>query len=377
MMARRAVRIAGIGAAVVLLLALVSLMLQLDFVQPTGPHPVGRTVIGWRDESRAEAATTDPADKREVIAQVWYPAQAGTGQPSEYFPDLARIAAGLRASGEIHPVQVAGLRFIRYHGMRGAALSDTQAAYPVILISPGNGTNVELYASLADDLASHGYVVVGLNHPYDVAAVALGGGQTAVFAPGPFEMQAHQAYIAERMTVRVGDVIFALDQLEALNAGEGLFGGRLDLSHVAVMGHSLGGTTAAQACARDVRFAACANLDGIQRGGPFGTEQEPALPTQTFMFITKEEQLHPVHIARLEALPGGAYQVIVHGAAHDSFTDGPLLMPAPLPGPNRADRFTGHVRVYLRAFFDQTLRDQPSTLLADTVQTPGVSVEVY
>ena len=315
--------------------------------------------------------------QREVIALVWYPAKPGTGEKAPYIPNLNRIASGLRASGEVNPIEVAGLPLIRTSAMQDASVSTSAETYPVIVLSPGSGTNVEFYSALAEDLASHGYIVVGINHPYDVAAVALSDGTVAQYVLGPMDFQQRAAFTADRIAQHVTDLRFALDQLEALNAsGAGLLAGRLDLDLVAAVGHSIGGITAVQACEADPRFDACANLDGLQSGGPFSADENPTLPVQPFLFLTKEEELHPRIVQMLEALSAESYLVVIHGASHDSFTDGPSLIPSPLPLPNKADRIMASTRSYLLAFLDHTLRGEEQTLLAEPSST-DVTVTEY
>lgn len=363
-------------------LALLAWALTRSFTLPagTGPFAVGRRTMAWVDAARPEVLTTAPDDRREVIATIWYPAQAGGGAPTAYFPGLEAVAADLVASGEVSALEAAGLRYMRLTAQTGAAPASEGGRFPVLIFSPGNATNIEFYAALAADLASQGYIVVGLNHPYDVAAVALSDGRVARYseAAWPADPRARQAMTSGRIAVRVADVQFALDQLAALQAaGTDPLAARLDLTRVGIVGHSLGGITAAQACLVEVRLRACLNLDGLQPGGPFAVERNPALPTQPFMFLTKETELSAPVAAWMDLLPGGGYYVTVQGAAHDSFTDGPLLLAALLPLPSQAAAITAQVRAYTRAFFDQTLLGQPSALLAPSDWQDGVRVTVY
>lgn len=363
--------------------ALAAWALALTFMLPpaTGPFAVGRRTITWVDAARPEVMTAAPHDVREVMADIWYPAEPGAeGARSAYFPGLEAVAADLVASGEVAALEVAGLRVLRSQALPGAVVAASAERYPVLLLSPGNATNVEFYAALAAELASQGYVVVGLNHPYDVAAVALSTGGVARYseAAWPADWRARQAMTAGRIAVRVADVQFALDQLAALDAdASDPLGGRLDLSRVGVLGHSLGGITAAQACLADARVRACLNLDGLQAGGPFAVEANPALPTQPFMLITKETSLPAPVTGWMDALPGGGYYVTLPGAAHDSFTDTPLLRAVLLPVPTPAAALLAQVRGYTRAFFDHTLLGQPSALLAAAEGPGGVQVTVY
>jgi len=357
----------GLSVAGGLALGAAWLYPQLEMPSPTGPQAVGRTALSWVDDGRPEVMTADPSDRRETPVVVWYPAAADTGEPVGYFPNLAAVAQELSASGEVGAVEVWGLRYVRSEERWGAAAA--AGRFPVVLLSPGNGTNVEFYAGLAGELASRGYVVVGLNHPYDVAAVALEDGRVAQFASEhwPMDFAVRQAATAARITERVAVVRFVLDQLEALvTAGEHPLARRLDLERVGILGHSLGGITAAQACASDARLRACLNLDGVQAGGPFGAQPQPELPLQPFMFITKEAGLDPRGQALWEQLAGEAYLRVVAGAAHDNFTDGPALAPALWPGPGAAERVLAEVRGYAAAFMDYSLRGETSALLAES-----------
>lgn len=364
--------------ALVIVLALL-IIPQLELPAPTGPYAVGEMVFRWVDTSRLEVLTDAPEDKREVVTLIWYPTEPGTGTNAGYFPGLSTVSKALSESGEVNPLEVFGLQFIRSKILMNADLAKGQAPYPVLILSPGNGTNIEFYASLASEIASHGYIVVGLNHPYDVPAVELSNGDIAPYNKSQWllEPNAHAAYTSERIKVRTADAIFALDQLEELNSNaDSPFTGMLNLDSVAVAGHSLGGITAAEACKVDPRFRACLNFDGLQRGGPFSIEETAIPPRQPFMFLTKESQLHPKLIESFEST-SQSYWVVIHGAAHDSFTDGPLLQPSLLPIQNRADQIMMFIQKYTLAFLDQTLKGQPNELLSGSVQRQDVSVEVY
>lgn len=363
------------------LLALFSLSVywQLELPPLSGPYTVGRTIFRWVDPSRPEVLTNDPADYRELMAFVWYPAESGTGVDAEYFPGISQLSETLVRSGEVAWWQTLGLRFVRSDSRLDARPVYDQGSLPVILLSPGNGTNIEFYSALAAEIASHGYVVVGLNHPYDVPVVELSGGRIAPYNRQQWEMTPadHQAYSAERIQVRTADMLFVLDQLETINSEtDSPLAGVLDLNSVAAAGHSLGGLTASEACKADPRFQACINFDGLQRGGPFSMEESAIPPDQPFLFLTKEAELHPKLIERFEAT-SESYWVVVHGAAHDHFADGLLLQPSLWPGPNQADQFMELIERYTLAFLDQTLKGQSTGLLSQSFEREEVSVKAF
>lgn len=357
-----------------LFVLLLSIYLQLELPPSGGAYLVGRTILRWVDSSRPEALTENPNDFREVVAMVWYPAEPGTGMKAGYFPNLDSVADTLVESGEVGWWQIAGLRFIRSESQLDAAVAKAANPFPVLIFSPGNGTNIEFYTSLASEIASHGYIVIGLNHPYDVPAVELSNGQIAPYDKDQWllNVEQHQAYSTERVKVRTADLIFVLDQLEGMNFNS-LSAGLIDLDAVAVAGHSLGGIAASEACRADARFKACMNFDGWQRGGPFSMEESANPPEQPFLFLTKESRLPPKVLKRFEAMPE-SYWVVVHGASHQSFTDGPLLQPSFLPTPNQADRIMGLIQEYTLVFLDRMLKGKSNRLLSTSTNSEGVSV---
>ena len=74
-------------------------------------------------------------------------------------------------------------------------------------------------------------------------------------------------------------------QVQQLNEGDpsGRFNGRLDMQRVGVVGHSLGGATAAQFCHDDPRCKAGIDIDGM----PFGNVIQDGLH-QPFFFIRSD-----------------------------------------------------------------------------------------
>ena len=338
----------------------------------TGAYRVGRANIALVDSARPEVVTPEASDVRELPLIIWYPAVAGTGASTGYFPGLKQVSKTLSQSGDVSKFEVVGLRFVPSRERLNARLSDAQATWPVVLMSPGNGTNVEFYDSIAADLASHGFVVVGLNHPYDAASVMLSTGKPAVHPSGlPFE------WGAGRVAVRAADMVFTLQELKRSAGEKGAFPfDRLDLGRVGVMGHSLGGGAAAQACYASAQLRSCLNFDGIQGGGPFGATAMPQAPAQPFMFMTKEQNLPAQTIAKLAATRSEAFLVTLPaGTRHDQFGDGGVLLPGPTQARSRAVMAT--IRAYTAAFFDETLNGRPSPLLASPSKSDEVTVQTY
>ena len=371
---RRVSGAAIVAAFLVGLLAIVSTVVHLRLPTPTGAFTTGKVSAVWVDRSRSEPGTALTTDQRRIRVVAWYPAAPGTGDPASYLADRETIAAGLVASGEVSALEAEGLRFVGDPARSRARVAESVSTYPVILLSPGNATNVEFYSALAEDLASHGFVVIGLDHPFQVAAVALND-EVAVYAGDPPLDRAAEV-TSRRIDERVADIAFVLDTLVRDGPGLELLSGHLDLSRIGLMGHSNGGVAAAMACA-DRRIAACLNIDGQLAGGPFSARPDPVAPTKPFMFLTKESELHPSLAALFEAAGKDTFRVVVPGAAHDEFADPATFRPRILPIASEADDVITVSRGLSRAFFDHTLRGAPVTVFNGLAAPTDIQVFVY
>ena len=126
----------------------------------------------------------------------------------------------------------------------------------------GVGALATDYTTIAEDLASQGYVVVGADAPYTTTVVAFPDGRvihkTPQGSPGGQEISANKV-----INLWSSDTRFILDKLTYLNEKDpsGIFKGKLDMQAVGIVGHSFGGATAAEACRDDPRFKAGIDMD--------------------------------------------------------------------------------------------------------------------
>jgi pimeloyl-ACP methyl ester carboxylesterase len=350
---RRLFRIGAVALAAVVLVAAVwvlGMAGRLGLPAPTGQYAVGRTRMSWVDANRRELL--QPDGKREVIAEVWYPAKQGTGSACAYFPELAEVSAKMIDAGQLQSIEATGLVWVRCHGLADAEFADVNAACPVIVLSPGNGTNVEFYAAYGEELASRGFVVFGVNHPYDVSGVRLTDGSVATYRqrkPGDPEA------LRSRMHERVADVRFLVDRLADVNEQHSRLARRLDLGRIGVMGHSLGGMTAGEACRADDRFVAGLNIDGLHGGNPFFAGKDETPPRQPFAYIGKERTIE-AHTRELMAASPRGLLVSVPDARHMDFADVDLFLPAVNPFERSALRVLMCSREQVVRFFEKWLR---------------------
>ena len=309
------------------------------FPEPSGGFAVGTRVLQWTDPDRPETFTADPLDRRTVVAQLWYPARDGSADVARarYLgrtEDEARTVSEALAGGVGLPgFLLDGLPRARTHAIPDAPVAGAGERFPIVLFSPGSGGVRTQNTAWAEQLASHGYVVAALDHPYDSAAVVLADGRTITTATVSTGDRDEDDRLGAGWTaIRAADLGFALTRLEGLDRGDGAdtLAGRLDTGRVAATGHSMGGAAALQAARRDHRFAAVIDLDGYPRGPLSPDLGRPALAlTQAITPATD-----PRYLPQLtEVLTRGTatnYRLTIPGAAHLTFMDGPLYLP-PVP----------------------------------------------
>ena len=113
-----------------------SLLVPLESIEPpSGKYGIGTQVYFWEDKKRGEVYTTDPTDFRELMVQIWYPANKNTAYqktPHVTFPEksIAIIAksAGLPTNFGKHGIQ------LKSNSVQGLSpVSDKK--FPLILLA--------------------------------------------------------------------------------------------------------------------------------------------------------------------------------------------------------------------------------------------------
>lgn len=315
---------------------------EVTLPMPTGSFGVGRTVFDWIDHKAQDALAPAPGIQRELLVWVWYPAEAGAAE-DDYVPAFARTPARpdrgpliLRPLIWVFDLLTRDPSKVHGHSLAHATVSPRRPSYPVVIVRGGASREVQAYSTLAEDLASHGYVVVGLDAPYRTDEVVFPDGRMIERSPENnlelFSGEALERLAAKLVDAWSGDMSFALDQLERLNASDptGRFLGRLDMRRVGAFGHSLGGAEALQFCHDDSRCKASLDLDGA----PWGSVVREGL-TQPVMFLMSDHrgETDPEN-ARITAnlrsifgrsAEGRRLQIMIRGANHYLFSDDAIL----------------------------------------------------
>ncbi len=247
---------------------------EITLPTPTGPFAVGRAIYDWTDDAKLDTLAPVPGTKRELLVWIWYPAAGQSGAVREdYLPAQMRAAA--EPAGGLLRFLTRDLPKVHGHSLRNPDVSSHQRSYPVVIMRAGASLEVWHYSTLAEDLASHGYVVVGFDAPYRSFTVVFPDGRVMRRIPenNPEVCLERTGQDRERCANRVltawtSDMAFVLDRLEQVNASDasGKFTGRLDMTRVGIFGHSFGGAAAALFCHEDSRCKVGIDVDGAPHG---------------------------------------------------------------------------------------------------------------
>ncbi|MEO8356984.1 MAG: hypothetical protein ABI621_13815 [Chloroflexota bacterium] len=344
---------------------------------PSGPYEVGTTIYELTDSSRTELYSGKDEARRFQI-QVWYPAEPGPADERAQWMNHAKVFSRSISTGilDLPPFFLDHLALVKLPAYKDSKLASTNDGYPVILFSHGwNGFNAQ-NTGQALQLASHGYVVIGVQHTYGAVVTVFDDGTVAANNPSAlpegapddeYDIAAHT--LADQWA---GDMGFALDFIGEQNGdSNSQFFNSIDLSLVGVYGHSTGGGAAIQFCGTDTRCKALFGQDPFMRPVSYEVLESGVTQPSFFMFSQVwTDDVGSINNRLFDGFHANSKQAVgavsIEGTAHYDFSDLPLLSPLTpqlgLKGPINGRRVTTIIDDYLLSFFEMTLRGTPSDL---------------
>ncbi|MFI7706625.1 alpha/beta hydrolase family protein [Nonomuraea sp. NPDC049480] len=312
---------------------------DLALPEPTGPKPVGMTSLHLIDSSRPDPWNPE-ADKRELMVTLWYPALKAGGKRAPYLTPQ-ESAAVLKSYPDVAPD---ALTKVRTHAGLDAPVR--KGRLPLVVMSPGFSFPRATLTSLAEDFASRGYLVAAVEHTYESVGTTFPDGRTTTCL-ACVKGQDGAKVAASRVT----DVRFVLDELV-----KGRWGRSIDRSRIAMVGHSMGGNSAAHAMAADTRIKAGVNLDGTFQ--PLVERLE-----RPFLLIGAPKSHAPDGTddswkKSWAGMTGWKRWITVTGSDHSAFVDYAVLR-RPLGIPSQeldGARALEITRAHLSSFLDRHLR---------------------
>jgi predicted dienelactone hydrolase len=379
------------------------------FPHPSGPYEIGTLTYHWLDADRPEVFSADPNARRELMAQIWYPAKGNPASPrAPYVQDANALAPALALLLHLPEFTFGHLRYITTNAIPSAPVADDAPSYPVLIFLEGFNGFRQMNTYQVEELVSRGYIVAAIDQPYAAVTVLFPDGRQVEgwerdrLAPlidqslSPVERAPRlngRAFKDGIVPYLAQDAIFTLDQLTALNQADpnDILTGRLDLQRAGTFGVSLGGIVSGESCRLEPRLRACLVMDA-----PMPADVVQAGLQQPTMWITRDADTMRLERQRaggwseadikehqttmravFESLPGDGYFIRVPGMFHLNLTDLPYWSPLwawlGITGPINRQRAHSIINAYTLAFFDRHLKGRSAPLLAE--QYPEVFLE--
>ena len=350
---------------------------------PSGPYQIGTSIYEMTDASRKELYSGKDEPRRFMI-QIWYPAEVrDTDIRAPWMSNAEIYAPAIATYINLPSYFLNHLALVEIPAYIDAKVAASDNGFPVILFSHGwNGFNAQ-NTGQALELASHGYIVIGIQHTYGAVITVFPDGTVAPNNPNALPENAddpnYEVVARKLVNEWAGDMSFVLDQLSVWEKEAGNpFVEKLDLERVGVYGHSTGGGAAIQFCGVDLRCKAVLGMDPFMRPVSAEVIESGVSQPSFFMFSQGWADLTDSKNNQIfdQFYPGvseGRGVVIIDGTKHYDFSDLPLLSPiAPqlgLKGPLNGKTVIKIVNSYLLDFFEMTLSNKPSHLFDGSFTT--------
>ncbi|MCK5774711.1 MAG: hypothetical protein KAH25_00960, partial [Bacteroidales bacterium] len=342
-------------------------------------------------------------DSRRIYVKIWYPAMNTQGMiPDLYLQNYsAELIHGIFQSKDFSEEWLAEIKKQRTNSYPNADLDTSKEQFPMIVFTPGYYFGMaELYSAYMEELASHGYIVCSVNHPYEQPYISFPDEDIyikkkrtqwaylqLVFANW-FHFRNTESKEKIEKTTRyyhkmlhrfnkaldywVDDTKFFLDYLEThARAHTNNVVKAIDMDRIGGLGQSFGGAVIGQLCLRDERVKAGINLDCFQFGDVI---DEPL--KQPLLLIQSDYQptWNMGNTINYEHNKGDFLLLHLNKASHFVFSDGAVL---PYNTKDFENRMIGEVdgsflleitNNYMLDFFNHYLNDTKADLIFQDVE---------
>lgn len=321
-----------------------------EFPKPLGQYVVGITEMDFVDQERKGVFNFCKDEVRKIPTRIFYPADSREGKNSSpYLHDEERMAIAKASHGFLSQKSLT----MRTHCFSDVSISTQKEKFPVIFYNHGYFSYPAESTVLCSNLASKGYIVVAIGHPYEAGALkyqdgtvirakdelfkefrnamnkevskkleSMSKGECSDEKIGVIAEEIHENFKNTKVWTDVNiwaqDTRFVADQLCEVNEGSipSMFKDRLDLNlGFGITGHSYGGCTAAQVCLEDERFQCGVNMDAPSYGEYYNKDIE-----KPYMFVGSdyvENMSKNVYLNNSK----DSYFIVIKGSKHMDFTD--------------------------------------------------------
>ena len=400
----KSIKIIGLLFLLIIGFLLPNVLPVFDLPNPTGKYKIGSQYIHLKT-NREEIITEKPDDKRELMIKIWYPANIKNEQKEPYLNDGDRFSFAAKYG---LPKSIFNyLNYVETNTYNSPKAADEK--FPILIFSHGSYSKASGYYSIIEEIVSHGYIVLNINHTYESTGTLFPDGSIKLYnqeydkkyisnqktAELAWKMQQdytnakneEERFIASKFALKnyvsrviskrwSKDISSVIDELNHWN-NNSFLANHIDTSKIGVFGHSQGGTSVGQVILDDKRIIAGANLDGVQWGNMIDT-----LVTKPFLVISSDWKApHPNYnkYAYRNGSTSVFYDAKIKNSGHASFMDIPLMVDVPNLNesgtikPKKAYQIINETVV---SFFDNHLKNKQNDVLKLKEKYPSLEITI-
>lgn len=323
----------------------------------TGKHPVGVRSFYVEDASRNENDLGhDVNSPRRLELNVHYPALQNK-EPSY------RVDANVEEIAFPNPLKKEKFNNLWTRSQPGLEPSFDEQ-FPVVIFSHGWGQNHSEYQHIVEELASQGYCVITINHPFSNFVTSYMGHSQDLSQQDKFgtlgEIHQNQK-IAEEVLINAKDIDFILHQIKTGQIEDfASLSKIMDFDAIGVVGHSMGGAAALQACRDTPAIKAGINIDGKI----FQNQEKEDISLPPFLIINADgEEIDPAVTEKRKEWDEFQHQhplstkIDIPNATHRGFTMSPLFIARETGKADGSfEEITRTTNQTIRSFFDLHLK---------------------
>ncbi len=338
-----------------------------DIEVPSGSYYVGSQIYEWTDEDRMETYGVEAGDKaRKIKVQVWYPTKTIEGfERLPWIPEGRIVSRNLARIFYFPPFMLDQSEEVLSNSYLNAPVFLQDSLYPIVVLSHGWSGFRSLHTDLGELLASHGYIVFGIDHTYGAPVVIFeDGSQVAIDGEAlPRRNDPDFLSFAEKFVNTYGsDISFVLDVLTEADGNhmDEMIRKVLDTSRIGLLGHSTGGGAGVKVASMDSRVQGIIGLDPwVESFSEITLKKRMKCP---YLFLQSEEWIGQKNDENLYNIlsnnpQGELYQIM--GTTHVDFTMihlySPMTNKVRLTGSLDRDRFEDIQEAFVLDFFGRHL----------------------
>ncbi|MBA93637.1 MAG: hypothetical protein CMG47_01050 [Candidatus Marinimicrobia bacterium] len=235
----------------------------------TGQHLIGTKRMVWIDSTRTNWFLDGYGPYRQLMAQIWYPADASallsSVKKSKYIDNKKALTYTIELQGyKIPEILTNQIGSIKCNSWEDASPVSNKK-FPILIFSHGHGGLRTQNTNQVEELVSHGYIVIAVDHTYDAGFVEFPDGNIAyslTSKPEGERLNETPETFYTRFGYRVDDIDFVINKIDSFDDYDLSISAIMDKNNIGIFGHSFGCLTSVYATYFNDRIKSCFGLDG-------------------------------------------------------------------------------------------------------------------